>query len=251
MAMSLPIGAEFYYKGLEFRIINHSLKEGKLILLAQRLNDLQIIELPLGPLLLDKTFIKKPVHESSSLSLQDLIEEKDRKQIKQRTEVIQPVLLLMAVEEGDNRSEFELREKFGELFAEGENFPSISKLVTLQATKHGISERTVWRYLELHNKFGPIGLLKKSNQQKKISSQASYVTIRDTISKEVIHTIPVRKKSLEQIQVIENVIHQEFLTKMQILSSVAIRKIKDGLTRNGLEKISDRTLYSILKQIPC
>lgn len=253
MSFVFSRNARFSYKGFEFEVWATEVKEGREMVKVQKMDDEAIKSLPIREIISDPSFVgltelrsKRPISEMPPESEfePEVLEEIDR-----REAILKPILLLKEALGGDKKALIELVINYEELGVNADKLPGVTKIVKHQAQLQEEPERNIWRWLASYNKFGKRGLMPKNLNGGDCMGK-NRVKVRHPETNEILLTIPVRNKSKDQIEAIEKILQKQYLAKLKISKASAAKKINDLLADNGVEKVSKRTLDSIISKIP-
>ncbi|MFF0830694.1 Mu transposase C-terminal domain-containing protein [Brevibacillus sp. NPDC003359] len=189
----------------------------------------------------------------------DALSEKNRQEVSQRFEVIDPLLLLDKAKNGDLKAHYQLAERYREYLTGVQNIEKVTQKFVLQqiASKTGISTRTLKRYLADYRReenerptSGIEGLIRKNVfKGDRIRSDEKPLLICHPKKKDlVLDTIYIRKDE-RYLPILKEVIEMDYLSTKRPKISMIARKIETKCTQAKLDPIDYDTVAKLIGRI--
>lgn len=173
-------------------------------------------------------------------------------EVSQRFELINPILVLEKIKEGDLQAIYFFKDKFSFLMEnESERLDKLTQNDLIERIrKHTkISRAAVMRYLAAYRANGLEGLISNKGDGAKSRKDNRLLTICDPDNPELIlDTINVRL-SEDQIDVLKEVIEQEYLTKLRISMAAVHRIVDSKCMERQVPEIKYVTICGIIDRI--
>ncbi|NOU84138.1 DDE-type integrase/transposase/recombinase [Paenibacillus sp. LMG 31459] len=205
--------------------------------------------------LIDKALQKR--EEKRYVSLLDTLDEKQKKIVQDRFDLIEPMLLLGKAKSGDFRALTKLKSRYGQYF-EQKTYNKMSQecLIDLVAGVYNLSNRTIKRRLAGYRKEesslpnqGENGLIPNVFKQNYNRKDCKILEICHPKKTElVLDTIRVKLPD-EVVPIIKEVIEKEYLTLKKDTATAVFESIEVKCSKKGVDAPGYDTVYKILKRL--
>ncbi|MFX3636698.1 MAG: Mu transposase C-terminal domain-containing protein [Candidatus Pristimantibacillus sp.] len=206
-----------------------------------------------------KTMVKKIEKENDQYTaILDNLPENKRIEISGRFEMIKPILVLEKIKEGKFTSYYEFMDHHREYLKQDEEVGGLNQteLIDRIATKYGVSDRTIYRYLTDFRKAaggdnsrGEEGLVSKAGTGFQYRADNRKIDLCHPNDPDwVLETIAFRKDE-KYIPIIKEVLENHYLTVQKKDKSAVIELIQIKCSKEGLEPLKTETLYKLLGRI--
>ncbi|MGC6589684.1 Mu transposase C-terminal domain-containing protein [Paenibacillus sp. Dod16] len=187
---------------------------------------------------------------TSNNNVRKLSEER-QDEVSQRFKIIQPILLLERIREGDLQALHLFHDKYKYLIKAGERIVLLKQkdLIGRILEMEKSSRATIMRYLKGYRQMGLDGLISDKGKGYTGRKDNKVLTICDPQNPDVLlDTITVRLPDT-QIALIKEVIENEYLTKLRVSKATIYRSLSQKCMSNNIPEINYITISGIIDRI--